>query len=183
MNLKCCRIIKTFKLSFFVCVKWISLFFGQCQSCVTWEHGTNPCWAKAHPRISKSFPNFLYVCTCADGKRKFDEWVGLELGAGLWLLGLTVEGKGPAAAGLCPEHSGAGAHRGKAVCPSFHHTPLWLLGCCNVGSQPKPANELQILIPFAFEKDTGAKLHVYGQQKDNDLEQLPSEISELQFSD
>lgn len=57
MTLKCCRIIKTFKLSFFVC-EMNCLFFGQCQNCVTWEHGTSPCWAKAHPRISKSFPIF-----------------------------------------------------------------------------------------------------------------------------
>lgn len=79
--------------------------------------------------------------------------------------------------------SGAGAAQGCAVCLCVLHpvTLLRLLGCCDVGSPPKPANELQILIPF--EKDTGAKLHVYGQQKDNDLEQLWSEISNLQFSD
>lgn len=38
------------------------------------------------------------------GRGKFDEWVGLGLGAGFWLLGLAVERKGPAAGGLRPEH-------------------------------------------------------------------------------
>lgn len=95
-----------------------------------------------------------------------------------------MEGNGPAAAGLLSRVPlGQGVHQGKAVCPSSCNPPLWLVGCCGVGSQPKPANELQILIPFAFEEDTGAKLHVYGQQKDNDLEHLWSEISKLQFSD
>lgn len=50
---------------------------------------------------SRGFKKFskLSVGTCAGGKRKFDEQIGLGLGEGLWLLGLAVEGKGPAAGG------------------------------------------------------------------------------------
>lgn len=70
------------------------------------------CHAKTHLGFSKSFLNFLYVGAYAGANRKFDGCVGL------WLLGLAVGGKGPAAGGLQLENPwGRGSPR--QGCGSF----------------------------------------------------------------
>lgn len=182
MNLKCCRIIKHLNSLFFVCEMNFPVLWPVPKMC---DLGT---WHKSmlSKGTSKDFQKFSKLSLCVylcwwEEKIWLMSWAGT--GSGALAAGVHCGGEGSCSYRTLSRALWAGAQQGKAVCPSSHHTPLWLVGCCNVGSQPKPANELQILIPFASEKDTGAKLHVYGQQKDNDLEQLWSEISKLQFSD
>lgn len=73
---------------------------------------------------------------------------GWERGSGCW--GSPWRGRVPQPEGFIQSTSGAGAFQGKALgpSPSWAQMPLGVVGCCNVVSQSKPANELRTWIPF-----------------------------------
>lgn len=77
---------------------------------------------------SRGFQKFSKLSLCAGGKRKFDEWGGLGLGAGVLLPGLTAEGKGPTAGGLLRAPLGQGLVKARLWVLHPEHTLLseWL---------------------------------------------------------
>lgn len=73
---------------------------------------------------------------------------GWERGSGCW--GSPWRGRVPQPEGFVQSTTGAGAFQGKALgpSPSWAQMSLGVVGCSDVGSQSKPANELQTWIPF-----------------------------------
>lgn len=146
MDLKQCRIIKTFKLSLFLV--WNEFSCSLASAKALWPGNMAQIHAvqrriQGFPKVSQTFSLYVLVLM---GRENLMNEQGWDWEWGCW--GSPWRGRVLPLQDFVQSTSGAGAHQGKAVCPSSWHTPLWLVGCCNVGSQPKPANELQILIPL-----------------------------------